>query len=251
MVKGFNSNYILVMIFLFFLVFLAYIQRQNRLLDEKYTTVGSPTSIKKSKPILITQESYRNSNPSNFNTEIAPRPIEPENSITLQQILSERSVEALENFKAEAFIDLKPPETFDYHTLDLDDKMAGIFGYDPVTKAKVTGIAYADDIASDKVIDLLKTNSDYLPNLSDTKILNVGRELKLPAPEKDSGFNSGSMWNGKLANGEEFAAIFLPRQDKKGVYFLMLTGSPSYFESNDGAFDPLYENVKALPAPKP
>lgn len=248
--RSINSNYIIVLIFIIFLTFVGYIHRQNQLLDYKYKEMNSKRPSKNLKPILVNEETYNKSLSFNKTPEITKTEIRTDQTAALKDLLKKRSEQALETFRKEVFLDIKPPETFDYINLDLDNNMAGIYGLDPISNARVTGIAYAKDVPPDQVINLLKSNSDYLPNLANTKIKNVGPEIKLPSPSKNSGLNPGSLWNGTLSNGEEFAAVFLPREDKRGVYFLMLTGSPSYFKSNDGAFDSLYDNVKALPAPK-
>lgn len=79
----------------------------------------------------------------------------------------------------------------------------------------------------------------------------MGGAEPLPPPPQGSGFGAGTMWNGKLANGENVTAVYIPRADKQGSYLFVLSGPEAYFNANDGAFDSVYEKAQALPSDAP
>lgn len=176
------------------------------------------------------------------------RAVDPEPVLSAKDRLSALSAESVSEFSRTAHIELEPPGSFKFHSLDLEDGFAGIYGVDSGQGAKLTGLAYNQVATEEQVVAFLKSDADSFPNLANNPIAQMSAPEKLPPPNLESGFSGASVWNGKLQNGDSVAAVLIERADKKGSYLFVLSGPDAYFKNNDGAFDSIYERAKALNA---
>ena len=166
-----------------------------------------------------------------------------------EQVIEERSRKAIHQFTQEAHLKFDPPGNIKFVPLDTDEGFIGMYGEDSVQNAKVTGLAHSRDVPPDQV-SIFKTEPDAFPNLARNKIARLSPAEELPPPPPGSGLSKGTIWTGTLENGDSVNAVYLQRSDKRGSYLFVLSGPEKYFINNDGAFDDLYEKVKALPPEK-
>lgn len=171
-----------------------------------------------------------------------PRPAVP----TFREVQAQKSAAAVKSFTKEAFIQVPMPGNFNYSTLDLPEGFAGIYGFDAHTKARVTGLAYKNVATPDQVASFLKTDGDSIPNIAQNPVSHLSEPQTLPPPSSPNGLSGGTLWNGVLQNGDQVAVVYVEREDKRGSYMFVLSGSHTYFEKNDGAFDSLYDKARAL-----
>lgn len=171
-----------------------------------------------------------------------PRPPTP----TIHEMKANTSKATIESFTKEAHISVPLPGNFTYNKLDMPEGFAGIYGVDGNKGARVTGLAYNRTATPDQVTEFLKTDSDSIPNISQNKVGHISAPEPLPPPAPNSGFSKGTMWNGKLENGDDVAIVYIERADQKGSYLFVLSAPGQYFRNNDGAFDGLYEKARAL-----
>lgn len=165
-----------------------------------------------------------------------------------QEITDARSKESAAAFTKETYLNVPLPANFAYSKLDIGDGFEGIYGENDHQKAKLTGIAYNKLATPEQVTEFLKTDADSIPNISKNPVQFMSNAEKLPPPPEGSGLGHGTIWNGKLSNGDSVAAVYIPRADGKGSYLFVLSGPEAYFENNDGSFDSVYEKAQAIPA---
>ena len=164
-----------------------------------------------------------------------------------RELLAKQSKESIESFEAVSHIKLELPGSLNYIKLNSDEGFAGIYGVDPVNNTKLTGLAYGQTASPQQVAEFLKNDSANVPNIAQNPITQMSPPEQLPPPPQGSGLGTGTIMYGKLEKGEDVAAVYVERADKKGAYLFILSGPHSYFEKNEGAFDSVYENAKALP----
>ncbi len=161
--------------------------------------------------------------------------------------LQKKSLANFKRFTDIAHLNFDLPRQMQLEFLDLDENILAIYGHDHVTKSNVTALAYGKDASPDQAINFLRSETAMLPNLAGTEITHLNPAQQLPTPNPETGLKAGTMWTGQLKNGNEVNIVFLRRQDSQGTYMFVYTAPPSFFRDNDGAFDKLYENVRARP----
>lgn len=162
--------------------------------------------------------------------------------------VSVKSQETMKNFKLIARAEVDFPKQFNYDTVEIEDNMHAIVGRDAHSKSSLSAIAYKGDASPNQAQEFLQSpDAQALPNLKGAHILELEPPTTLPAPNPTTGLQSGTMWHARLSNGDDADIVLLRRKDTKGSYLFILSGSKTYFKNNDGAFDALYENFRALP----
>lgn len=213
---------------------------QRKLIDKEALTPSEQHSLGQSTSLSPRQ--MRDQRSQGTAPRAYDRPVIP----TGKEIVRTVSQESITSFAKEAQIELQMPGSFEYTTLNTDEGFAGIYGEDSQQNAKLTGLAYNKVATPQQVTAFLKEDADSIPNIAQNPISQMGGPQTLPPPPPESGFSGGTLWNGKLANGESVAAVYIERADKQGSYLFVLSGPDAYFNNNDGAFDSVYEKAKAL-----
>ena len=125
------------------------------------------------------------------------------------------------------------PNDFYYVNLDIDDKVAVLYGNQG---SKELAVLATDSTASmDQVVSFLNDYKNAIPVLggADFKITGDPQSISLPA---DSGLSNGRVIPGPVTKNSQLVGAYLERSDRKGSYFFIMRAEPEFFEHHDGFF---------------
>ncbi|MCB0377399.1 MAG: hypothetical protein KDD33_02815 [Bdellovibrionales bacterium] len=165
-------------------------------------------------------------------------------------VRKEKSEAAKKTFQQMGYFEGKFPTNLQFIPSEFDDEVAAVYGYDDKSGLGLTAVAAPGQISKEQVVPYIKQNMQWIENTKENPIKQIGQPQTLPPPPEGSGITAGTMWSGTLANGDDVHVVMLDRADKKGSYFFMYSGPKENFYDNEGYFDELYQNFKALPAPQ-
>lgn len=159
------------------------------------------------------------------------------------------SEKVLNGFKEVARLEAELPTDLIYQEILLDDQVKSIHGSSPDGKNDLTALAYGKDANPDEAMEFLKQIASDLPAAKNSPVKGVDKGVDFPAPSPNSGFQGAKVWTAEHEDGRLSKVAFIRRSDGKGSYMFIITGSKQELEENDGLFDEIYANSRALPAP--
>ena len=96
--------------------------------------------------------------------------------------LSAESEQSVKVFTDHAKISMPFPQDMQFSTFDYNDSMAGMTGYNPVTKTKLTALAYPKDVTASEVAAFLNSEGNDMPNMEQNPMRMLGSGQPLPPP---------------------------------------------------------------------
>lgn len=169
-------------------------------------------------------------------------------SIEYVNALEEKGERAFKEFKKRARLNLKLGEKFIFTPLDLtEDRVIGTYGSSPTDESGIAMFATDMNISEKEAKLFLQQYTDEIPNMK-RKDIRWQWDAQVFPPTPDSGLREAKIWRGQVpATGEVFAAVYIDREDRKGKYLFVYSHENPDVLENDGYFDEIYADLKALP----
>ena len=159
----------------------------------------------------------------------------------------ERSLDAKEKFLAEAKIQIRLPPDLRFEKFDFDNGMPMLASVNKNAKMGFAVFAAKGVYAPADAIAFFKTEMfNSIPSTKGKVLVDLVERRVLPAVPT-SGLGEIYMWRGRLSDRNDLHVALVRRQDGKGTYMLIVTGSEGMFSENEGLFERMYLEMKAIP----
>jgi len=160
--------------------------------------------------------------------------------------LDAQSDKNIKEFTQIAKLVFSPPAKMRFMKMNLtDDGFEGVYGQSVDAKSGLSVVATERLPSEGEVKKFLSESSDDFPNLRGKEVGWGEQVQKFPAPE-GSGLGEAKVWTGKDAAGNGYAAVLILRNDGKGSYFFVYDQKGQGGFDNDGYFDKIFSEVKAV-----
>lgn len=158
-----------------------------------------------------------------------------------------KSADEKERFFAEAKILIKLPRELRFERFDFEDGTAMLTSVNRHPKMGMTVFAAKGEYSPQDAIAFFESELfGNIPATKGAKLLGLSERRVLP-PIQGSGMEEASRWRGKLSDRNNIHVVTFRRQDGRGTYMLIFTGSEKMFFDNEGLFEQMYLQIKALP----
>lgn len=159
----------------------------------------------------------------------------------------EKSADEKEKFFKEAKIRMKLPRELRFERFDFEDGTAMLTSVNRHTKMGLTVFAAKGDFSPQSAIAFFQSDLfGSLPATKGTKLTSLS-DRTVFGPIQNSGMLEASRWEGRLSDRNDIHVVTFRRQDGRGTYMLIFTGSEKMFSENEGFFEQMYLEIKALP----
>lgn len=159
----------------------------------------------------------------------------------------QRSADAKEKFLAEAKIQIRLPPDLRFERFDFDNGMPMLASVNKNARMGFAVFAAKGVFSPAEAIGFFKSDMfNSIPNTKGKTLLDLAERRVLPAVQ-GSGLSEVFMWRGRLSDRNDLHIALVRRQDGKGTYMLIVTGSESMFSENEGLFERMYLEMKAVP----
>lgn len=160
---------------------------------------------------------------------------------------AEKSASETEKFFAEAKIRIKLPRELRFERFDFEDGVAMLTSVNRHSKMGLTVFAAKGDYIPQNAIAFFQNEMlSSMPGTKGTRLMGLSDRSVLP-PIQGSGMIEASKWQGRLSDRNDIHVVMFRRQDGRATYMLIFTGSEKMFSDNEGFFEQLYLEIKALP----
>lgn len=156
------------------------------------------------------------------------------------------SAKNLQAFKSAAKLEFTAPQKMTFSELDMSDQdVAGTYGLSSDGKSGLAVLATTRQPDEGTVKKFLETERDQIPNLKNKHVNWAEAAETFPAPAA-SGLSDAKVWTGTDASGNGFAAVLLLRKDGQGSYVFVYNSKGQEIFENDGYFEKVFGDVKAV-----
>jgi hypothetical protein len=157
------------------------------------------------------------------------------------------SIRVQTEFQKIAQANIPLPEDLIYRDLEIDDKMASVYGFNSATKVGLSMLAYPKEATPKEAIDFFRESASLFPNTAEERIVNVNEPREMPAAP-GSGIRGATWWSGETQAGTKLHIVLIRRSDGMGSYMMVMTGPPAYFDNNEDRFEQMFNRFKTQPA---
>lgn len=188
-------------------------------------------------PVTIKSESVENPVP-----EPVLNPEETENIVPKEDPLFTNQRQVQEAFKDKIRLGINLPPDMNFQEVELDAEVAAMVGSTPNGDRKMAVLAAYETATPEKIAAFLRDQKARIPFLNQHNFTISGDLRTLPGP-KDSGISKITLIPGGKNEGTLVYAAHLERSDKKGSYVILLQGTESYFNKNDGELESMLSSL--------
>jgi hypothetical protein len=169
----------------------------------------------------------------------AKKPIFPNQEVQTQEKL-------LEDFRILTHLDLVVPPDMSFFNLDLDDRIAGIYGTTNSGNRDFVALASERIVTPREAARYLQDNEGLFPFLKNSTF-ELSKTLKVSSPE-NSGLGDLEIIPVKNSSRKnKVYAALVHRKDKKGSYLFMLDAPKDYFDQNESGLEVMLQHLKTRP----
>ncbi len=168
---------------------------------------------------------------------------------TVPHPLTKEVERATANFAKTSGLKVATPAGMPVHQVNLGSGLTALIGRDSSSKTALSVIGYNKPVSSKEVMAFATSGDTDIPNLQGVNAAAV-KSTKTVAAIPGSGLNDATLVTAKNSKGEDVYIAFAVRKDQKGTYMVVFSGPNKYFDSNDDLIEGLYNNMRAVDAPR-
>jgi len=137
------------------------------------------------------------------------------------------------------------PGHLHYTTVDPEDGIGGLVGTSLKGDETFAVLATRKPVTMKEIMSFLQDSNPSLPMLSDHKVI-TEKIFTEKAPEK-TGLGTMTIIPMSEKGNMGMFAVFIPRTDGQGSYLFVREGDKNTFESNEGYYEQMLEEMQAQP----
>lgn len=187
---------------------------------------------------------------------MSPEAIKKANNKVVMRVIRERLAQKKAGYKGQqeklkdyfqqlAQLKINLPGHLHYSTVDPEEGIGGIYGTSVNGDESFAVLATRKPVTMKEITTFLQEGNSSLPMLKNHKLL-PDKIFTEKAPE-ETGLASITVIPMSENGNMGLFAVFAPRTDGKGSYLFIREGDKNTFESNDGYYDQMLEEMRAQP----